>query len=90
MVLKKNKYCTKTCLDEAPKGRKKYQAFMTHIDNASQFFVNLAGEEQQERLQKITEHILQVNPETTDTPDGWGVNVEEKQILAAFCHGDGL
>jgi len=72
-----------------PREGKTTQAFITHIDDASQFFVNLATEEQQERLQTITEHMLQVNPATTEIPDGWTINVEERPILAALFHADG-
>lgn len=64
-------------------------AFITHIDNAAQFFVNLAEEEHQDKLQKITEHMNSVNPATVQIPDGWVINVEERPILAALFHADG-
>jgi len=64
-------------------------AFITHIDDATQFFVNLAEEEQQDKLQKITEHMHSVNPATIQIPDGWAIKVEERPILAALFHADG-
>merc|ERR1712004_612614 len=72
-----------------PMQGKKTTGFITHIDSGAQFFVNLGGEENQDRMLQISQHMLSVNPATTDIPDGWTVEVEKRPVLAALFQGDG-
>lgn len=62
-------------------------AVITHIDNATEFYVNL--EQGQETLQEIVVHMSNVNPTTNEIPDNWSISVENRPVLAALFEGDG-
>jgi len=76
-------------MQKHPLEGKTHPAVITHIDNAVEFYVNMANEQGQDALAEIAQHMSTVNPINNPIPDDWSFEVDKRPILAALFEGDG-